>query len=257
MLRHFVTPIHPAKGDIVVPTQQPRTTTPVVTLGLFACSFAVPLSDRTWAAEAATAAETLSEKEAQMMQAVIDRVEEECRQETVYMIGRAKAKRLAELVRQHKPQKIVECGSAIGYSGLWMARELKRFGRGKLVTIEISNSRAQRAKENFRAAGLQDYVEVIVGDAREAAKAVEGPVDFAFIDCGYSNYLPCLNALKPKLSPGAVLVADNVGIGGGGMKDYLAAVRTRYNSRTEWFDLSVPWAKRDAMEITTIRPKSD
>jgi predicted O-methyltransferase YrrM len=172
------------------------------------------------------------------------------------MIGPAKAKRLAELVRQRKPQRIVECGTAIGYSGLWMARELKALGRGKLVTIEISASRAERAKENFRAAGLQDYVEVIVGDAREAVNTVEGPVDFALLDCGYSNYHPCLKGLRPKLSPEAVVVADNVGIGGGGLKDYLDAVRTQFDSRTEWFDLDLAWAKRDAMEITTIRPKA-
>lgn len=234
-----------------------RGMTPLLMLGLVACLLLVLLSDRTWAADETGAAAKLSEEEARVIQAVIDRVEQECRKETVYMIGPAKAKRLADLVRQRKPQRIVECGAAIGYSGLWMARELKRLGRGKLVTIEISDSRAQRAKENFRAAGLQDFVEVIVGDAREAAKSVEGPVDFAFIDCGYSNYLPCLNALTPKFSPGAALVADNVGIGGGGMKVYLDAVRTRYDSRTEWFDLNVPWAKRDAMEITTIRAKAE
>jgi len=226
-------------------------------LGVLACSCLLGIKRPVSAAEAANAVEQMSDKEARVIQAVIDRVEEQCRQETVYMIGLAKAQRLAELVRQRKPKKIVECGTAIGYSGLWMARELKRLGGGKLITIEISDTRAKRAKDNFRAAGLQDYVEVIVGDAREAAKAVKGPVDFALIDCGYSNYLPCLNALEPKFSPRAVLVADNVGIGGGGMKDYLEAVRTRHDSRTEWFDLKVPWAKRDAMEITTIKPKTE
>jgi predicted O-methyltransferase YrrM len=227
----------------------------VFTLVIVACLLPVPLAERAWAAEAAGGVDRLPEEEARVIQTVIDRVEQECRKETVYMVGPAKATRLAELVRERKPQRIVECGTAIGYSGLWMARELKRLGGGRLITIEISAGRARRAKENFRAAGLQDYVEVIVGDAREAVKTIEGPVDFALIDCGYSNYLPCLKALQPKLSPGAVIVADNVGIGAGGMKDYLDTVRSQYDSRTEWFDLKVPWANRDAMEITTVPAK--
>jgi predicted O-methyltransferase YrrM len=187
------------------------------------------------------------------IQAVIDQVEEACRQGPVFMIGPAKARRLAELVREAKPKVVLEGGTALGYSGLWIARELKNLGRGKLVTMEISPERAKQAEENFRRAGLAEYVEVRVGDAKELAKKVKGPIDFAFIDCGYSNYLPIFKTIEAKLTPGATVVADNVGIGSGGMKDYLSAVRTEYDSRTEWFELELPWAKRDAMEVTIIR----
>jgi predicted O-methyltransferase YrrM len=193
---------------------------------------------------------------ADQVQVVIDRVERECRKETVYMIGPAKARRLAQLVRERKPQRVVECGTAIGYSGLWIARELQQLGSGKLITVEISDARAKRAEANFREAGLSDYVEVIVGDARQAAGEVEGPLDFAHIDCNASNYLPCFQAIRDKLSDGAVVVADNAGISAGGMQDYLQTVRTKYDSRTEWFELDLPWAKRDAMEITVIRAKA-
>lgn len=185
-------------------------------------------------------------------QAVIDRVDKECRERGVPMIGRAKAVRLAELVRQAKPKTVVECGTAIGYSGLWIARELKAQGAGKLITIEISAALAKEAEANFRAAGLDDVVEVKVGDAREVCKELPGPVDFLFLDCGYSNYLPCLEAVQARLAPGAVLVADNAGIGAAGMADYLKRVREKYTSRAEWFDLDLPWAKRDAMEISVL-----
>lgn len=191
------------------------------------------------------------------VQAVIDRVEQECRDETIYMVGPEKAKRLAELVREHKPKRVVECGTAIGYSGLWMARELKKLGRGKLISVEISPERAKRAEANFREAGVQDYVDVIVGDARQAVTKIEGPIDFAHIDCGASNYFPCFKGLQGQLSEGAVIVADNAGISAGGMKDYLDHVRDKYDSKTEWFDLDVPWAKRDAMEVTIIRPRTN
>jgi predicted O-methyltransferase YrrM len=175
---------------------------------------------------------------------------------TVFMIGRVKAERLAELVRQAKPKLVVECGTAIGYSGLWIARELKKAGRGRLVTIEIVPANAREAEANFRRAGLEKFVTVKVGDARKVVKEIEGPIDFLFLDCGYSNYHPCLVAAEKKLSPGATVVADNVGLGSGGMDDYLKIVRTKYQSRTEWFDVKLPWGERDAMEVTVMaKPK--
>ncbi len=186
------------------------------------------------------------------VQAVIDEVEKACRDRTICMIGRKKAERLAELVREAKPKLVVECGTAIGYSGLWIARELKKSGRGKLVTIEISPQRAKEAEASFRKAGLQQHVTVKVGDARKVVDQIDGPIDFLFVDCGYSNYHPILVKLEEKLRKGAVVVADNVGIGARGMDDYLKLARSKYQSRTEWFDVDLPWAKRDAMEVTVI-----
>lgn len=189
-------------------------------------------------------------------QAVIEEVEKACRERTVYMIGPKKAARLAELVRQKKPGCIVECGTAIGYSGLWMARELKALGKGKLISIELNPERAKDARENFRRAGLSEFVEVRVGDAKKVVRTVDGPVHLLFIDCGYSNYLPCFQGIEKELADGAVIVADNVGIGESGLGGYLKLMRTRYDSRTEWFDVDLPWAKRDAMEVTHYRSKT-
>ena len=186
------------------------------------------------------------------VQAVIDDVEKACIDRTVCMIGRKKAERLAELVRKSKPELAVECGTAIGYSGLWIARELKAAGRGKLVTVEINPDRAKEAEANFRRAGLAEYVTIRVGDARKVVEKIDGPIDFLFVDCGYSNYHPILVKLQKKLRPGAVVVADNVGIGARGMDDYLKHVRSRYRSETEWFDLELPWAERDAIEVSVL-----
>jgi predicted O-methyltransferase YrrM len=204
-------------------------------------------------AEPAAAARPVEDQRAQ---AVIDEVEKACVDRTIYMIGRKKAVRLADLVRQAKPKRVVECGTAIGYSGLWIARELKAAGQGRLVTIEINPDRAKEAEANFRRAGLEDYVTVKVGDARKVVDEIDGPIDFLFIDCGYSNYYPILVKVEKKLRPGAVVVADNVGIGAQGMDDYLKLVRSKYQSKTEWFDVELPWAKRDAMEVTVIAPRA-
>ncbi|MBI4603740.1 MAG: DUF1080 domain-containing protein, partial [Planctomycetes bacterium] len=124
------------------------------------------------------------------VQALIDEIGKVCIQRPVYMIGPQRGARLAELVRRAKPRLVLECGTAIGYSGLWIARELKAAGSGRLVTIEISPERAREAEENFRKAGLADVVTVKVGDARKLAGEIEGPVDFAFIDCNFENYEP-------------------------------------------------------------------
>ena len=189
------------------------------------------------------------------VQRVIQEVDKLCREKTVYMIGPKKAKRLAELVRKKKPKVVVECGTAIGYSGLWIARELKAAGRGKLITIEIDADRAKQAQANFERAGLADVIEVRIGDARQLTSKIEGTVDFLFIDCNYSNYYPCFRGIENRLAAGAVVVADNVGIGASGMKDYLDHVRSQYRSKTEWFDIDLPWGKRDAMEVTMIDQK--
>jgi predicted O-methyltransferase YrrM len=200
---------------------------------------------------------TVSDADSVHIQAVIDQVEKACLQRTVYMLGRKKAERLAELVRQAKPKVVVECGTAIGYSGLWIARELKRAGGGHLITIEIQPSVAKEAEENFRKAGLADFVSVKVGDARKVVQTIDETVDFLLIDCNAANYHGCFVGLERRLREGAVVVADNVGISESGMADYLKLVRGKYQSRIEWFDpLDVPWAKRDAMEITIIRPKA-
>jgi predicted O-methyltransferase YrrM len=198
------------------------------------------------------AEKSLSSSSDKQIQAVIDEVEKACLEGPVYMIGPKKAQRLAELVRKRKPAVVVECGTALGYSGLWIARELKATGKGKLISVEISPQRAKQAEANFRKAGLEKIVTIKVGDARQVVKQIKGPIDFVFIDCGYANYLPCLEGLQKRLSRGAIVVADNVGIGKSGMKDYLEAVRSKYKSRTEWFDLELPWARRDAMEVSVV-----
>jgi len=189
------------------------------------------------------------------VQAVIDRVEKECLRgpRYIYTIGHVKAKRLAELVREAKPRLVVECGTAIGYSGLWIARELKAAGKGRLITIEIDPRIAKRAEDNFRKAGLAEFVTVKVGDATKLVTAIKGPIDFAFIDCNAPNYLPCLKGVEKSLAPGATVVADNVGVSAGQLGDYLKLVRSKYQSHTEWFDINLPWGKRDAMEVTIIK----
>ena len=184
---------------------------------------------------------------------VLQEVDERCREQHIPMLGREKAEFLADLVQKAAPNLIVECGTAIGYSGLWMVAELKSAGKGRLITVEIDTERANEAQENFRRAAVQDLIDSRVGDATEELKTIREPVDFLLLDNNYSNYFPCFQAVESQLTDGATVVADNVGIGAAGMADYLNHVRSHYESRTHWFETNLPWVKRDAMEVTIYR----
>jgi predicted O-methyltransferase YrrM len=186
------------------------------------------------------------------IQAVIEELEKSCIKRKIRILAPEKAQRLTELLRQAKPRTVVECGTAVGYASLWIARELKTAGRGKLTTIEIVPSLAREAEANIRKADLADYVTVRVGDARKLAKELKGPIDLVLLDCLPRNYHACFLGLEDKLEDGAIVVADNAGYGARGMANYLKYVRAKYKSKTEWFDIDLPWAKRDAIEVTVV-----
>lgn len=184
---------------------------------------------------------------------VLQEVDERCREQHIPMLGSEKAEFLADLVQKAGPTLIVECGTAIGYSGLWMVAALKSAGRGRLITVEIDAGRAHEAQENFRRANVNDLIDSRIGDATEVLKTIREPVDFLLLDNNYSNYFPCFRAIESQLTDRATVVADNVGIGAAGMADYLNHVRSHYKSRTHWFETNLPWVKRDAMEVTIYR----
>ena len=188
-----------------------------------------------------------------MFDHVLQAVETLCKAEKIPMLGKEKAEFLADCVEKAKPTLIVECGTAIGYSGLWMLRTLRSLGTGHLITIEIDPHRAAQAQANFERAGMADLVESHVGDAQEILKSIQDPVDFLLLDNNFDNYFPCFQAIKPQLTNPATLVADNVGIGAEAMADYLGHVREHYDSETHWFEVDLPWVKQDAIEVSRYR----
>ncbi len=188
-----------------------------------------------------------------MFDQVLREVEAQCREERIPMLGPEKAKFLAAWVEKTKPSLIVECGTAIGYSGLWMLRVLKTIGTGRLITIEIDADRAAQARTNFKRARLADLVDSHIGDAQEVLKSIQIPVDFLLLDNNFDNYFPCFQAIESRLTNPATVLADNVGIGAESMADYLTYVRDRYESETHWFDIDLPWVKQDAIEASIYR----
>ncbi|HUQ43260.1 MAG TPA: O-methyltransferase [Candidatus Limnocylindria bacterium] len=114
-------------------------------------------------------------------------------------------------------RRIVEVGTAIGYSTLWMALGMP--SDGTIVTIDPDESRTNRAREHWRTAGVpDDRITVVNRPALEAfdssEAALRGPFDLAFIDALKEEYQGYLDALRPRLTKNATVVADNVLWGG-------------------------------------------
>ncbi len=104
--------------------------------------------------------------------------------------------------------RILEIGTAIGYSGIWLAGALP--ANGMLVTMEFDDGRAREARDNFARAGLSDRVSVVVGDAQLKIAKVAGPFDVIFQDGDKKLYTPLLDRLVALLRPGGLLITDNV-----------------------------------------------
>jgi predicted O-methyltransferase YrrM len=105
-------------------------------------------------------------------------------------------------------RRILEIGTCIGYSGIWLAGALPE--GGMLITMEKDPDRAAIARENFRRAGVDDRVSVMVGDAALKIVKVAGPFDVIFQDGHKPLYNTLLDPLVRLLRPGGLLVTDNV-----------------------------------------------
>ncbi len=115
---------------------------------------------------------------------------------------------LHTLARGCGATRILEIGTCIGYSTLWMATALPP--TGTLITMEYDAARAARARDHFAAAGCADRISVIVGDAMRFLHKVSGPFDLIFQDSDKKLYEPMVDRLVELLRPGGLLVADNI-----------------------------------------------
>lgn len=159
------------------------------------------------------------------------------------IIGKDKGRFLARLIQQHRPKRALEVGSLIGYSAIVIASALPP--RARLTSIEANPYLASITERNVEAAGLGRRVRVVTGDARRVLPFLRERFDFALIDATKQEYLDYLQALEPRLTRSAVVVADNTKIFRRELRDYLGRVRTggRYESRAQDFG-------DDAMEVS-------
>lgn len=105
-------------------------------------------------------------------------------------------------------KKVVEVGTSTGYSGLWFCLALRATG-GHLTTFELDEGRAAMARRHFQQAGVTEMVTLVMGDAHQNVKKVEGPIDLVFLDADKEGYLDYFRQLLPKVRPGGLILAHN------------------------------------------------
>lgn len=136
-------------------------------------------------------------------------LEAQARSLGVYSIGPWFGRLLNILVRFAGVKSALEFGTASGYSAIWIAHGLP--SGGNLVTIERNTRLAGLARENVARAGLQDQVNIRIGEARDIARTLAGPFDLIFVDCAHFE---ALDLSGRALRSGGLFVCDNVGLFG-------------------------------------------
>ena len=139
---------------------------------------------------------------------ILDQIEREALDTYVPIIRREMQSFLKFLLKAHRPVRILEVGTAVGFSAILMSEYAPEDCR--ITTIEKYGKRIPIARENFVRAGKADRITLLEGDAMEILKDLEGMYDFIFMDAAKGQYIYYLPELLRILEPGGLLVSDNV-----------------------------------------------
>ena len=140
-------------------------------------------------------------------------------------------KLLYDLIIKNNYKQALEIGTSTGHSGIWIAWALSKTG-GKLITIDISESRQKEALENFKKAGLSEYIDARLGDAHELVPKLAGPFDFVFSDADKGWYKNYFIAVYPKLKSGGCFTAHNVSNRMYGIQEFLDYIESQPDMKT-------------------------
>jgi len=116
---------------------------------------------------------------------------------------------LFALVAPQNACEVLEIGGSRGYSTIWLAAGARILG-GKIVSLEHDPAKCEAWRRNLEEAGLSEWAELVEGDAKENLPAIEDVFDVVFIDAEKEDYERYFRLARPKLEPGALVVADNV-----------------------------------------------
>lgn len=140
--------------------------------------------------------------------AFLEELERQAKREHVPVIRREMQSFLKFLFAALRPVRILEVGTAVGFSALLMCEYNPV--PCQIVTIENYEKRIPIARENFKKAGREEQIRLIAGDAADILKTLEGPFDFIFMDAAKGQYLHFLPEVLRLLKSGGVLVSDNI-----------------------------------------------
>lgn len=139
---------------------------------------------------------------------IIEQIEQEAIETFVPIIRKETQSFLKVLLLIKKPVRVLEVGTAIGYSAILMSHYLPKDGR--ITTIEKYEKRIPIARENFSRAAVADRITLLEGDALDIMKSLEEPFDFIFMDAAKGQYIHYLPEAIRLLAPEGVLMSDNV-----------------------------------------------
>ena len=138
---------------------------------------------------------------------ILTEIEREAHKDLVPIIRKEMESFLRVILTIKHPKEILELGTAIGYSAILMSEACD----AKITTIENYEKRIPIARENFKKAGKEDQIELLEGDALEVMKTLpEAKYDFIFMDAAKAQYINYLPEVMRLLTPGGVLITDNV-----------------------------------------------
>lgn len=126
-----------------------------------------------------------------------------------WAVARSVAEKLYELVLKYKPAQIVEVGTSLGYSTIWMAEAAREYG-GKIITLEHEPTKITKTQKLFDELEFQDTVTMIETDASEFLKSFDKQIDFLFLDAMKREYVNYIKLAERNIPIGALLVADDV-----------------------------------------------
>lgn len=139
---------------------------------------------------------------------ILEKIETEARAADVPIIRREMQSFLKVLLMMKKPGRVLEVGTAVGFSALLMSEYVPENCR--ITTIENYEKRIPIARENFRLAGKEKQITLIEGDAADVLKTLDASYDFIFMDAAKGQYIHYLPDILRLLTPGGCLVSDNV-----------------------------------------------
>lgn len=114
------------------------------------------------------------------------------------------------LTRAVGARTVVEYGTSFGVSTIYLASAVRDNGGGTVVGTELQPDKAAAAQRNFESAGLDDVIDLRIGDARDTLSALSDPVDLVLLDGWPELALPVLKILEPRLRTGALVLIDDV-----------------------------------------------
>ncbi|MEZ0535635.1 O-methyltransferase [Caldicellulosiruptoraceae bacterium PP1] len=183
---------------------------------------------------------------------LLEKMEHYSKINNVPIVAKEVSRLLYILTMLKKPERILEIGTAIGYSTLSMFYGYKNT---QIITIERDFDMVIKAKEFFKKANAIDNIHVIGAEAEEALKSIDGNFDLVFIDAAKAQYIEFFNLVKDKLNDNSIIICDNVLYRGMVLgKKYLQRRMVTIAKRMDKF---IKMVLEDKQFISTLLPVSD